>query len=177
MTNRKMTVALSVSLALNLFLGGFLVARAVYRPQRHASGGPIMGPGGLMRDGEMPGQARAIMEKHRPALREHRQGLRAARREVRAALAQEPFEAEQLKQALAKTRRYTGDSQAALHDALVEVASKVGPEHRKKLGRAAMAGPSHRLRGERGRHGAPEPRGPRGAHGPNGGPRQGPPMR
>lgn len=173
--NRKMTIALSVSLALNLFLGGFVVARAVHRSHRHASGGPIMGPGGLMRDGEMPEQARTVMRRHRPALREHRKGLRAAGREVHAALAQEPFEPRRLKQALAKTRKYTGQSQAALHEALVEVASKVGPKHRKKLGRAAMAGhPQRPSRGHRGKHGH---RGRRGPGGPDGGPRQGPPMR
>lgn len=136
---RKLAIALCVSLALNLFLAGFLAARAAFGRRPHGPRDP-RGPFAAMMEGE-PGEAdvvREVMRRHHDALRGERSRLRDARREVTEALAADPFERARLERALAETRAHTAASQRAMHDALVEIVDGLEPEQRGRFARRAL---------------------------------------
>jgi hypothetical protein len=107
---------------------------------------------------------------HKDNIRPKMKAARAARRDVASALTREPFEAKALDSALAELRKRTDESQAALHEALVDLASRLSVEERKKLldahpgafrgDRDGKPGPRPRFRGE------PRPDGPPGSDDP-----------
>lgn len=142
---RWLVIALAISVSLNLFALGFVVARALrppHLPHPRAEHGPFLGPHSLMREGFGP-KARplldGVMERHGADLREERAALRKARRAVRDALLSEPFDAAALEQALAALRERTDSSQRQMHEALVELARSLPLEQRKLLARRAHA--------------------------------------
>jgi len=141
-TTKRLVIALAASVTLNLFLGGFLTARAVIgRPHdmHHAGPGPFLGPRGLFGTARLANaqpQVKQVFERHREGLRNHRRQMHEARRGVAEALTAEPFERARLERALAGARQATDASQAAMHAALVEVAEAVGPEERRALARS-----------------------------------------
>ena len=119
---RKLTWALALSGALNLFLLGFGAARWVRRPH-HGMMEP--GPG---RHGPLP-----MFGQHGPALRAQHRQIFAARKAVADALARDPLDAAELERALAALRATTGESQRVLHQALLETAKRLPVEERKQL--------------------------------------------
>lgn len=155
-TTRRLVIVLSVSLALNLFFAGFLVARAAFG--RRGPRGPqdMHEPFAAMMGGEPGGDddlARKIMHRHRDALSSERKGLREARRETVEALVAEPFARERLERALEQTRVHTAASQRAMHDALVEYAEGLDPEQRRRFARRALRRESEHREHGRGRPG------------------------
>jgi uncharacterized membrane protein len=143
-TTRRLAIALSISVALNLFGAGFFVSRALHRGHRpHLSpahelvdGSPFMGPRGLLGDGMPPQLAprvREVMRAHGKQLREGRGELREHRRAVEQALRAEPFDAAALATTLAALRASTHAAQERMHAALVDVAKTLPPEQRRAL--------------------------------------------
>jgi Spy/CpxP family protein refolding chaperone len=136
---RRLWIALAISLTLNLFGLGFMSARFLHGRGGDHRGprGPFFGPRGLMLDAELGGsidaEVRGVMERHRESLRAQREQLREARQAVSAALRSEPFDAGALKQALARLRQMTNESQALMHAALIEIAPALTHEQRERL--------------------------------------------
>ena len=136
---KRLWIALAISLTLNLFGLGFMSARWLHGPggDHHGPRGPFFGPRGLLLDSELGGsmdaEVRGVMERHRESLRAQREQLREARQAVGAALGSEPFDAEALKQALARLRQATGESQALMHAALIEIAPALTHAQREGL--------------------------------------------
>lgn len=105
MTPRRLSVALAVSLALNLFLGGFVVARMVLHARRdhhaafHFNGGP----------------------------------LGHARQKVAQALQRDPLDKAALDDAFAQLRSATTAAQTQLHRDLTELAPTLSPDERMRM--------------------------------------------
>ena len=140
-SSRRVSIALALSLALNVFLGSFIAARVLHRGSRsahedgHMAYGPFLGPRGMLRDGKGPGAdaARDLMRRRGEAFRAERGRLRAARAAVATALSSEPFDAEALTRALAELRASTARSQQLMHTSLVELARALPLEKRREL--------------------------------------------
>lgn len=152
---RRLLWLLAASLLLNMFLVGFLIARATMvrpplpPPMAHPS---AAGPAPHMRRERDPGPMRMLMARHRPALRKQRRAIHAARNAVQAALVAEPFDQAKLSTALSELRAATSDAQGALHESLVEAAPSMSPEERAALSHAhrLWSGPGHRAGGRPG---------------------------
>lgn len=145
--NRRLVIALCISLAVNVFAAGFVVARALHRSERvrerageRAMHGPFMGPRGLL-GLDAGAKARPVvtelMKRHGEGFRAERSELRKSRRAVHDALAADTFDAAQLERALTDLRARTQSSQARMHVALVELARSLPPEQRRGLAKRA----------------------------------------
>lgn len=136
--SRKLAVGLALSVALNMFLLGVLVAR-MWPTQRHAFGGPgraLFHADEAFR-GDEPRMKR-ILRAHKGELMAQRRAAREARRKVRAALEAEPFDRAQLDRELQGLRAETQRSQEALHRAFLDLATQATPEQRRRLGRSLV---------------------------------------
>lgn len=135
LTPKRLAIALALSLAINLFGAGFLVARGLRA--RDGRGVTAMeSPRALMGAARKAGvheQARRIMREHRPELRSRRDSMRHARRRARGALTAPAFDAQEMDAALREMRARTNDTQAALHGALVQLATELTHEQRDAL--------------------------------------------
>jgi uncharacterized membrane protein len=134
---RKLSIALAVSVALNLFALGFLAARGFHGHGRldappHAGEDMHMRRGGRRAHGFDP-YAAQLSEARRTAMRGHRQAIADARRAVSAALAAEPFDRAALQAALQALRAQQAAAGQAAHDALVELAAKLDAPSRRAL--------------------------------------------
>ena len=155
---KRLVVALSLSVGLNLFLVGLGTAHLLGRRHRVARPRALFG----LDDGNP--QLRQRYRSYREKLRPHRKTLRKSRKAVRQAVSAEPFDREALERSLAQLRSDSDRSQQALHAALVELASDLDASQRKRLGRSFMRG--RRPFGRRG----PGREGPSGAARPAPGP-------
>jgi hypothetical protein len=65
---KRLAIALAISVAANLFVAGFVIARAVYHVPHHREGmhGPFLGPHGMLRDQRGPLQAWAVSNGGEP---------------------------------------------------------------------------------------------------------------
>lgn len=129
---KRLAIALAVSLALNLLIGGFLLGRGLRRPEQH---GPFMRPMPSALHARERGPWRKFLQGHRDELRARQGALRAARRDAREALAKPNFDAAELERTLAAVRAETAQGQEQLHRALVEAAKSASPEQRRELAR------------------------------------------
>lgn len=133
---RKLSIALAVSVALNLFALGFLAARGFHGHHGHA--GPpnareeLHARGGRKAHGFGP-YAAELSEARRTAMRSHRRGIAAAQRAVIQALAAEPFDRAALQAALQALRTQQAAAGEAAHEALVELAAKLDATGRRAL--------------------------------------------
>jgi uncharacterized membrane protein len=131
---KRLSIALAVSIALNLLLAGVFVGRALHRrppppPEREM---PAL-------RGEREGRRaplRGLFREHADELREKRRAIGEARRKAQTALGAEPFDRAALESALEGVRKETVGSQEIMHRAIVEAAAKGSPDERRKLGRA-----------------------------------------
>jgi uncharacterized membrane protein len=135
-TSTHLKVILAVSLGLNLALAGLWAGRSLERrrhepPAAMTHHGPRGPWGGVIHHRGFAGEGRM---------------MRDARMPVRAALEKEPFDAAELERALSELREKTSASQAKVHAALVDVATKATPEERRELARTFEAGPKRRRR-------------------------------
>lgn len=134
---RRLTIALVVSIGINLFLVGFITARFIFdtgnsESIRDFERGPIGLYGATQALGN-PRPMKQLLSKHLHNFRPNRNALREARRKVANALAAEPFKPDVLKAALNEVRQTTQASQAVMHKALIELAESLTPQERKKL--------------------------------------------
>ena len=135
---RRLAVALAVSVAVNLFLGGFIAARALrgggHHDARHEHG-HFLGPRGLSRDGDSGAEQalRRTMRKREVAFRGQKQEMHVARDAVSAAFQAEPFDPHALERALTALRAETAASQALMHESLIEAAPALSTGQRRRL--------------------------------------------
>jgi uncharacterized membrane protein len=126
-----LTAALIGSLALNLFLGGILVAASL----RHHGPGWHRGPPDMMAlmRGHGDEATEAARAAHRDALRERFDQVRAARAAVADALVAEPFDAAALDVALDDLRNASAEAQGEFHRAFADVAATLSADERRTL--------------------------------------------
>lgn len=141
MNPRRLAIALAVSVGLNLFFGGFVVARKMFRPhhgqrEHHMGPPPMAGPAGMFRDFDDP-KLHKHMKKVFDGRREHldhdRAQIRDARRKVAEALERQPPDSAELEAAFAGLRTATTEAQAELHRSLIELAPTLSIEQRQQL--------------------------------------------
>jgi uncharacterized membrane protein len=131
-SRRRWVVAGVLSAVLNVFLIGFFAGRHVF------------GPGGCGPRGFMHGPRAAFHERvppeDRARLRQKLVSLREAREQVRAALLREPYDPAQLAEALTNLRKHSAEVQEDMHRMLLEGASKLSPEERRRLADSRLLG-------------------------------------
>jgi uncharacterized membrane protein len=134
---KRLSIALAVSIAINLLLAGIWVGRAFRHPRPPRAGNEMaaLHDERSEREGRR-GPLRGLYREHGDELRERRRAIGEARRAARQALDKEPFDRAALESALAALRKETGSSQEIMHRAIVEAAAKATPEERRKLGHA-----------------------------------------
>jgi uncharacterized membrane protein len=135
---KKVWVILGVSLAINLFFGGLIAGRLMSHRERphHVGIEDELGPRGfLKRSGlrEAGPEVKQILRARREELKGNMRSLAQAREQVRVALENEPYDAEAAAAAFARSREVSGQMQADMHNALLEVSSKLTPAQRKRM--------------------------------------------
>ena len=130
-------LALALSVAVNLLVGGALLGR-----QFRAPAGPPPPMAWALRDLDP-----AVRETLRPRLRERLSEAQPARRELRLALQalgqavkREPMDREAASRALAKLRESGERYQAVLHESLLDILAELPVERREAALRAALRG-------------------------------------
>jgi uncharacterized membrane protein len=139
-SGKGLLIALAVSLSINLVLVGFLAGRWL-----QSIGPPPGHDPTLMVWPAIQGLAPAERDALRPMLRESLhasrkqiRAIRRAQRSVQESLRSETFAASDLARSLDELRRALNDSQSARHATLVEVATQLSPDERRRLA-AGMA--------------------------------------
>jgi uncharacterized membrane protein len=154
-TPKWLLIALAISLAANLALGGFLAGRMTGGALRPAPVDPALAFVRVVR--ELPDDRQAalaplVREQFRSA-RGSVRDLRRAQRDITAALTSEPFDDAALTQALERFRTALLASQEASHATLVPLVAAMTPEERvrfeKAMRRQYPRSPGSRDRGER----------------------------
>ncbi len=141
---KKLTVALVISVALNLLVVGFLVGRGLKRgPGGHGDLHGLSGPESRLPRHPVLHEA---MDRHRADFAGRREAVMKARKAVAEAARREPFDRAALEQALLDLRRETGLSQEVMHRALVEACEKAKPEERRVLAAQFLRAPHARGR-------------------------------
>jgi uncharacterized membrane protein len=137
--NKRLAIGLALSLSINLFVGGFVVARRVLMHRGFAAHAPMLEPRGFLGRaglGSSGPRVQRVLELERGTLREQHGALRAARAKVRAALEAEPFDKTQLESALQELHAQTSQVQSTMHRTLVEIATSLDAAQRKHLANA-----------------------------------------
>jgi uncharacterized membrane protein len=152
---RILGVLLAVSLAINVFILGFLAARAWQRPFAGA-GGPGRAPATLFHADRVlgetsPGKLKWLTREQRHELVPRWRALRQSRREAEQALRAEPFDRAAFERALERVRGETINTQSTLHGLLVGLADGMTPEQRAELARLNWQ-PWRERDGRRGKH-------------------------
>ena len=139
-------VALVVSLGVNMFLGGWLLGRAI--GDRETSAPPSAQRSGTLDQPAFPAIARrlaqrlpeaeralfkAAFEEHRAALQGANRKLRLSRQAVRRALSAETFDANALDSALDRMAAANDSLQRAIYRAMGEAVKALPPEARRGL--------------------------------------------
>ncbi len=143
-SSRWLTIALLVSVAINVLVLGFVIGRGMPFGDHggmHRPGGDRLDPtAGFFR--MLHNWPENRRESFRPILREHMQGMRnhfreipPLHRELQDALKAEPFDPAALEIALQKLRENLQVSQEKTHDSLVELAKTMPLEERQRLGK------------------------------------------
>lgn len=133
--SRTLQIVLFASLVLNVFLAGYVIARAV-APDWHR---PKSGPDAIVErlSSQLPSSdadtLRAAFESNRSKLDALWSALQSSRREVRAKLIAEPFDQAAFAQGVAETRAKHDAFFAAVSDTVVQAVGKLSPEGRRKL--------------------------------------------
>ena len=142
-TSKWLTIALALSVAINLALVGFLAGRAGLRPGMAMPPDPSLGAFRVLR--QIPESRRDAL---RPLLREQLEAvrpdlrrLRGAQADIRSALDAEPYDAQALDAALAEFRQALAASQKHSHEALERLAAHMTREERRQLLAAMDHGP------------------------------------
>jgi uncharacterized membrane protein len=134
MTNRKLQIALVVSLLLNLFLAGAVVGGAAWIKARQ----PMIAAGSLRIAGaELPAEQRrafrAALRETRRSLKTTRQDEKAARTQAAALLRAPVLDQKALDAALARVRADDLTVRAALEQRAIAFAATLSPTDRARL--------------------------------------------
>lgn len=154
MRRNWLSVFLVVSVTINLILGGFLAGRlSATHPWLGAHPDPTTGLFRMVRefDPARRKQLRPLLRDHFATLRPQIRVIRNQHRALVATLTAEPFDAQALRDELARTREQLMETQVASHEALVELALQLDAAERAQLAEGMHP---------RGRHHGPSPRGP-----------------
>ncbi len=130
---KKLAIFLAISVGLNAFLAGVAVMGLVRGPgygPGPAHGLPFSDKDAPWRDSK---EVRQLLRSKSRELKSQRRALHASRERVRSAMEAEPFEPKRLEEALASLRAETTSSQAAVHASLVEAASRMTLEERRRF--------------------------------------------
>jgi uncharacterized membrane protein len=134
---KKFWVILGVSLAINLFCIGLIAGRlSSHRERPQASFEDDLGPRGfLKRSGlrEAGPEVKQILRARREQLKDNMHTLGQSREQVRAALKADPYDAEAAAAAFARSREVASQMQADMHNALLDVSSKLTPAQRRRM--------------------------------------------
>ncbi|MBT5264795.1 MAG: periplasmic heavy metal sensor [Rhodospirillaceae bacterium] len=143
-TPRKtMAALLFVSLAANVFLGGWLVGRwsGSFGPSpfHFGSGGQHGSPMAMML-GQGGGRdvARKLWRDHREHVEPELAAMHEARDGVRTSLLAEPFDQNTYRTALDEMSRTRTELRSRMHGFMVELATTMTPEERRDLAETAM---------------------------------------
>lgn len=131
-SRRRWLVLGVLSAVLNVFLIGFVAGRHAFGPGGCSPRGFVHGPRAVLRE-HLPPEDRA-------RLRERMGDVRRAREQVRAALTREPYDPAQLEAALRSLRQRSLEVQDDMHRTLLEGASKLSPEERRRLADSRLLG-------------------------------------
>lgn len=138
-----LTVALTASLAVNLFLGGIYASRWFMHPpgrpgERVLGGGERGLPAFLDRMAEvLPPDERAkltaAIAKHQPEIASNGAAVREARRQVRNVATAENFDRAAAEKAFADLRERNMRFQRSLHETLIDAAADLPPSARRQI--------------------------------------------
>ncbi len=152
-SNRIWRAVLVGSLAINLFVGGFVAAQAV-RGERVSpapasasaatANRPVARPPAAIPTEVRPAVAR-VVEQNDNVLRPNLTAVRKANELVTAALMAEPLDGERLGKALERLRAATMSSQRALHVTMIDTIASMTPEQRRLFAEATKAIPAERV--------------------------------
>lgn len=150
MTNRKLSVALFASAALNLFLMGAVVGsllgeRSAHRPAAIESrrGGPPLWAAGKVLSPEHREAYGLMLRDRAPGSAEDFRAARRLRAEAWRSVAADPPDAAATKAALARARQLDAAARGELEERVVDFAVSLPPSERAKLAEQ-LAKPPHR---------------------------------
>ena len=129
--SRTWTIVVLGSLAVNFFIAGVLISSWAFG----GLGNPIDRFNGerFRNQTQSDRMVRQITERHRADIRPSIQAVKEASRAVSAALAADPFDEQALVDALDALLTSTFESQAAMHDVMVESVRAMTPAQRREL--------------------------------------------
>ncbi len=136
---RLVSIALFVSLIVNLFLGGLMVGRWLdpHRPHHRMERTTAEGAApGWMHRALGPEGAPALeraWQAHAKEIKPLRDEMRRSREAVTAALEAEPFDRQAYTDALAAMRSEMGEFYTAINAVMVDVVSQLTPEQRRAV--------------------------------------------
>jgi uncharacterized membrane protein len=160
--SKRLIIALVISVAVNLLIGGVFVGSALHRRQMRAERGqftlPPRGPGGPgarfggpreepawgapqgreergAREHRRGGPFGGTLAGHKEEMQARRKAVMGARAAVHDALVKDPFDPAALDQSLIALRKETATTQELLHQAIVDAAKTGDAETRTKLAR------------------------------------------
>ena len=133
---KTLSVALFLSLAVNLFLGGAMVGRWGWHGDHHEGGGRHWGAKFWLEralgDDAAP-KVEAMWEAHREAMKPLREEAKQAREAVHASLSADPFDADAYARALDDSLAKSMALRGSHHAFMIELAGSLTPKQRAKL--------------------------------------------
>ncbi len=130
------------SLALNLFIAGFVVAQVARGDKVVTAPAAARAAQPLSRQAP---EVRRVVEQNDKVVRPNLVNVRKANEAVSTALLAEPFDAERLTKALERLRSATLTSQKALHGAMFETVATMSPEQRRQFAEATKRTAAERV--------------------------------
>ncbi len=148
--SRAWAAVLVTSLAMNLFVLGFIAANGVRAAQMPAAKAEKAEKAEKATAVKPPAQAAApqlqrIVQINTKALRPTQLAVRKANESVTAALLAEPYDAPQLARALEELRSATVNSQQAVHAAMLEAVTGMSAQQRTDFAEASKRTPAERV--------------------------------
>ncbi len=131
--SRRLSIALALSVGLNLVFAGIWIGSRFRHPHH-----PAELAGG--RGGRFPKAFGEAMAGRRAELAAQRSAVASARAEAEAVLAREPFDRAAFDASLSELRRKTQATQEIVHRAVGDAAATLPVERRRELGRALNHG-------------------------------------
>lgn len=175
MSQRTLSIALIVSLVVNVFVigaivGAFGMRMRVEEQRRQPPRAAIMRMSEQLPE-DVRNRYMAAMRAQGQANRPKMELVRQARADAMRAFAAEPFDAKAASDALARARTAETETRAALETTIVEFAKGLAPEERRIIGQSLRGGPrgmggGRRGPGPGGRDGRPPFEGPGAGFGP-----------
>ncbi|MEQ8698301.1 MAG: periplasmic heavy metal sensor [Bauldia litoralis] len=143
LSRRFLWIALIGSLAVNLFLGGFIIASVINRGwdghHKNAYRGRLhMRAAFRALDDEARQAARAQWRQRLPEIREKLRAIREAHRAFRATLDTADGDPAAVQAALQRIHAARGEAQTAIHRAIREIGEKLTPAQRKAFYKAVF---------------------------------------